>query len=59
MMVRLLRSRYKAVMHTVGLPDDIDALKRLVAEQTAERDAAAAKLKWAEAGLIAATLEAE
>lgn len=59
MMAEKPRSSYKTVMHAAGLPDDIDALKQLVAERTAERDAAAAKLKSAEAGLIAATLEAE
>lgn len=44
---------------SADLPNDIDVLKRLVAERTAERDAASAKLKSAEAGLIAAALEAE
>ncbi|MEQ1653639.1 MAG: IS66 family transposase [Hyphomicrobium sp.] len=39
-------------MRIDDLPDDIGALKRLVAERTAERDAA-------KAGLVTATLEAE
>jgi len=39
-------------MRITDLPDDIDALKTLVAERTAERDAA-------KAGLVAKTLEAE